>query len=215
VLLQVLLHAQIASEAQEFTLAEVAQNLAEKLIRRHPHVFDADGSASIDTPEAVTQQWQAIKAQEKTEKNADASARPSGLPGGLPSVLSGVSTTLPMLEQAAKLSKKAVKVGFAWPNNEALWQCVQSEFDEFWHEATAPNPNPDALEDELGDMLFATATLAQHYGIHPEVALIRATQKFKRRFQAMEQLATEPLESLNFDEWDALWKRAKQQVQTN
>lgn len=199
VLLQVLLHTQIASEAGQFTLGEVAQGLAEKLIRRHPHVFNVapPHGEAITTPEAVTQQWQAIKAQEKGETPSKAS------------VLDGVASSLPLLEQAAKLSRKAVKVGFAWPNDEALHACVQSEFDEFWAEAMAPTPNPDALEDELGDMLFATATLAQHYGISPEAALLRANQKFSRRFKCMEALATQPLETLSFEQWDALWKQAK------
>ncbi len=198
VLLQVLLHSQLASERGEFSLADVATNLKEKLVRRHPHVFGEQ--STVDTPEAVNQQWDAIKAAEKKEDGV--SAEPE-------SILSAVPKSLPALMRATKLSKKAVKVGFAWPNDDSLWACVMSEIDEFKAETLPETPSPSRLEDELGDILFALSSLANHYGVDSETALARANTKFTNRFMAMEQQATKPLKQLSFEEWDQLWRAAK------
>lgn len=203
VLLQVLLHAQIAQDNGEFTIEDVAETLSQKLIRRHPHVF---GDQEIKTAEEQTLNWERIKAQEKAEV------------ASLPSILADIPKHLPALRLAMKMSKRAVREGFAWPSSESLWECVMSEFEEFRHEtqqsSVLPNGNFDELEDEMGDILFASVSLACHYGIDPEVALIRACQKFKSRFQQMEQTAPgmfpdKPLNTLSFEEWDALWNKAK------
>jgi MazG family protein len=201
VLLQVVLNAQLAQEAGQFNFNDICQTLSEKLIRRHPHVFNAPETSTITTPAEVSQQWQAIKATEKAQQG--------NAPAAKPSALMGVNEALPALNKAASLSKKAVKVGFKWPNDEALWACVLSEFNELKAEADAPTPNTDALEDELGDVFFACATLAQHYNLNPEVALTRAIHKFKTRFVHMEQHTPKPLEALSLDEWEALWQQAK------
>lgn len=204
VLLQVLLHAQLGTEAGTFTLDTVMQLLGDKLVRRHPHVFAAENPA-IDSATAVTQQWEQIKQAEKAE---------NGTLETTASILTGLGSDLPALMRTAKISQKAVKVGFAWPNVQSLWDCVMSEMAEIEAELPAegePNDavNLSALEDELGDALFALVTLANHYGLSAEVALHRATDKFTRRFQAMEQHASKPLTDLSFTEWDRLWKHAK------
>jgi MazG family protein len=204
VLLQVVLHAQLAKDAGQFDFNAVCQTLAEKLVRRHPHVF-ADVT-DIEHPEQVTRQWQEIKAAEKGEKPSSKS------------ILADISRSQPALSRAHRVSRKAVKAGFTWPDLDALWACVMSEFDELRQEVNADPETAskaerhDRLEDEMGDILFAVVSLAGHLGIDPEVALTRATDKFTRRFQRMEQRATQPLESLSFDAWDALWRAAKQQT---
>ena len=210
VLLQVLLHAQIAQDNNQFTLADVAQTLAQKLVRRHPHVF-GDANADINSPERVTQQWQQIKAAEKSGQ---------AIAG---SVLVDVPKGLPALSRAYVTSKKAVAVGFEWPDLASLWQCVMSEYDEFRAETDADHPDKatrqNRLEDEFGDILFASINLGRQFGIDPEVALHRATDKFTRRFKAMEALVDKPLteltEQLTFADWDDLWNRAKQATATS
>lgn len=202
VLLQVLLHAQIASDDGRFDIADVAENLSKKMIRRHPHVFSAVNTSSrgMDA-EGVINQWEAIKQQERAE--SDKADTPQ-------SILKDISTALPALMRATKLSKRAVKHGFAWPDAESLWACVMSEFDEFKDETEKPIVSKDRLEDEMGDILFALVSLANHYGVDAETALTRGNQKFTRRFQAMEAEADKPLEALSFEEWDGLWRQAKQ-----
>jgi MazG family protein len=219
VLLQVLLHAQLAQEAGQFSFADVCDTLATKLVSRHPHVFAGpsaqQGEGAINTPEAVSAQWQQLKAQERT---AQANQTQQAV---FTSQLEGTaSQALPTLQQAAKISRKAVKLGFAWPTPEALWACVQSELDEL-KEATETQPaNPAHVEEELGDLLFACASVAQQVGADPNVALIAALAKFKRRFEHMERAvaaqAGQPkapeahLKALSFEAWEALWQQAKQ-----
>ncbi|MDH4380024.1 MAG: nucleoside triphosphate pyrophosphohydrolase [Vampirovibrionales bacterium] len=205
VLLQVVLHAQLATEAGWFTADEVVQNLTEKMIRRHPHVF-SNTDNTIDSADAVKAQWSDIKAAEKGETQATTS------------VLDGISKHLPALMQTTQLSRKAVKVGFAWPNDDSLWECVMSEVAEF--KAETVEKDPSRMEDELGDIFFAFTSLANHYGLDAETALHRANTKFTQRFTVMEQLVatTMPnrsLQSLSTTEWDDLWKAAKQQLACN
>jgi MazG family protein len=201
VLLQVALHAQLASEQGQFTLDDIAQHLADKLVRRHPHVFGTGGS--LTSPEAVTAQWQQLKQAEKPTSTLT-----------VPSALGELKANQPALSQASVASKRAIKQGFTWPTIASLWVCVMSEFDELKAEMDAPAPSPQALEDELGDCLFATVSLANQLGIDPEVALHRATQKFIRRFHAMESLTKKPLPQLSFEEWDTLWRQAKQATES-
>jgi MazG family protein len=212
VLLQVALHAQIATDEQTFTMADVCHGLANKLVRRHPHVFahNADPTGAITTPEAVTQQWQTLKQAEKTSAPPDEPA----------SVLAPVPKGLPALSRAQNTSKRAVDVGFEWPDLPSLWACVMSEFDEFKQVMETPElpkaVKADRLEDEFGDILFACVNLGRTMGVDAETALHRATDKFTRRFNCMEQLAqvkTTPLSQLSFEQWDALWRQAKTHTQ--
>jgi MazG family protein len=202
VLLQVVLHAQLAKDANTFTLETVAQGIADKLIHRHPHVFgDTILDSGADSAEQVTANWQQIKAAEKA---AQGQTQPA-------SIMDDVPNGIPALMQALAVSKKAVSQGFDWPDFDSLWTCMQSELVEFKaeHDTNAPL---ERLEDELGDMLFATVNVARYHKVDPEVALLKATQKFMTRYRTMETLTDKPLNEQPFEVLDDLWNRAKQQV---
>lgn len=189
VLLQVLLHSQIASEHGDFDIEAVAKELKDKLIHRHPHVF---GNAKIDNAQDVLKAWDKLKAEEKTERK---------------SAMDGLSKSQPALVSAQKISKRAVKVGFEWPNEQSLYDCFYSEIEEF---KQAKNEQDKAhMEEEYGDILFAAVNLARWNKIDAEQALLKANKKFEKRFRKMEELATKPLTEYSFEEYDALWKQAK------
>ena len=193
VLLQVLLHSQIASEEGAFNIDDVAKELKDKLIHRHPHVF---GNAHIETAEDVKKEWDKLKAEEKTERV---------------SAMDGLSRAQAALIAAQKISKRAVKQGFEWPNEDTLYECIMSEFDEFKQAKTEGDKLH--MEDEFGDILFATVNLARWNKIDAEQALLKANKKFEKRFRKMEELATKPLTEYSFEEYDKLWKQAKKELQ--
>ena len=192
VLLQVVLHSQIASENGDFTIEDVAKELKEKLIHRHPHVF---GSAKIDTADDVKDAWDKLKAEEKTERK---------------SAMDGNSRCQAALISAQKISKIAVKTGFQWPSEESLYECIMSEFDEFKQAKT--EGDKVHMEEEFGDILFATVDLARWNKIDAEQALLKANKKFEMRFRKMEELAQKPLNEYSFEEFDALWRQAKKEL---
>ena len=215
VLLQVVLHSQLAQDQGDFNFTDVCEGIAEKLIRRHPHVF---GEVAADDAETVLQNWEAIKKQEKALNKPELTEAVS--------ILTGISKSQPALSRALETSKKAVKVGFEWPSLESLWECVMSEYQEFREEIEAPelaHETPaqrfERLESEMGDIFFASVNLARHFKIDPEVALTKATAKFTKRFQMMEALIAEQGEpsqslealmaNLDFEQWDQLWRQAK------
>lgn len=192
VLLQVLLHSQIASEHGDFDIEAVAKELKDKLIHRHPHVF---GNAKIDNSQDVLKAWDKLKAEEKNERK---------------SAMDGLSKSQPALVSAQKISKRAVKVGFEWPNEQSLYDCFYSEIEEF---KQAKNEQDKAhMEEEYGDILFAAVNLARWNKIDAEQALLKANKKFEKRFRKMEELATKPLTEYSFEEYDALWKQAKSEL---
>lgn len=190
VLLQVVLHAQIAKEEGSFTIEDVAKDLKEKLIRRHPHVF---GNVEVNSTKEIIENWEQIKKQEKTHRT---------------SIMDGISRSQSALMSAQKISKKAVKVGFEWPSEEELYQCIFSEFQEF--KEACKNSDKEHTEEEMGDILFAIVNLARWNKIDAEQALLKSNKKFINRFKTMEELATKPLEEYSFEEFDALWKQAKE-----
>ncbi len=193
VLLQVLLHSQIASENGDFNLDDVAKELKEKLIHRHPHVF---GNANLSTPDDVKEAWDKLKAEEKTHRK---------------SAMDGISRSQAALISAQKISKKAVKTGFEWPSEESLYECIYSEFEEF---KQAKNENDKVhMEEEFGDILFATVNLARWNKIDAEQALLKANKKFEKRFRKMEELAEKPLTEYSFEEFDNLWNKAKSELE--
>lgn len=192
VLLQVLLHSQIASESNEFTLDDVAKELKEKLIHRHPHVF---GTAKINNADDVLKTWDKLKSEEKTERK---------------SAMDGLSRSQAALISAQKISKRAVKTGFEWPNEKSLYDCVMSEIKEFKEAEIEKNKNH--MEEEMGDILFAIVNLARWNKIDAEQALLKANKKFEKRFRKMEDLATKPLNDYSFEEFDNLWKQAKKSL---
>ncbi|MGN0014042.1 MAG: nucleoside triphosphate pyrophosphohydrolase [Candidatus Gastranaerophilaceae bacterium] len=186
VLLQVLLHSQIAKEEGCFDIDEVAKRLNEKLIHRHPHVF---GDIKTEDTKVILDNWDKLKAEEKPHRK---------------SVMDGVSKSQSALMSAQKISCKAVKVGFEWENDAQLRQCIVSEFREFMQAKTY-----DDREEEFGDILFALVNLARRSQIDAEQALIRSNTKFMKRFRKMEEITQKPLKELSFEEWDSLWKKAK------
>ncbi len=192
VLLQVLLHSQIADDEGEFNLDDVAKGLNEKLIHRHPHVF---GNIKVNSTDEIIDNWDKLKKEEKPHRK---------------SAMDGISRSQSALMSAQKISKRAVKKGFEWPNENTLYECIKSEFDEF-KEAVKEN-NPEHAEEEMGDILFALVNLARWNKIDAEQALLKANKKFTARFRKMEELAEKPLEEYNFREYDILWKRAKENL---
>jgi MazG family protein len=192
-LLQPVLHAEIASETGVFDLDAVATNITEKLIRRHPHVF---GEANADNSEAVLVQWEAIKQQEK---------------GNAPKpYLHGITQGLPALMRAQKLQKKAAKVGFDWPDIAPVFGKIREEAAEL--EEAVANGDAAALQHELGDLLFSVVNLARKLGVDAESALAATNERFTRRFDAVERqiLAQgKALTDATLAEMDAAWDEAK------
>ena len=203
VLMQVVLHAQIAADAGEFTMADVARDIDQKLIRRHPHVF---GDAAAQDAEEVLAIWDNVKLAEKEAKDKEsvqAGERPEGL-------LDGVPTSLPALMQAQKVSRKAAAVGFEWETVQDVWDKVDEEREEFRKEA----PGTAEREMEFGDVLFALVNVARKEGIDAESALRASTAKFRSRWQAMEGLARQhgvAIEGLSTKELNDLWDEVKRQ----
>lgn len=201
VLMQVVLHAQIAADAGEFTLADVARDIDAKLIRRHPHVF---GDADAESSDEVLKIWDEVKLAEKVAKDkavAAGEAAPEGL-------LDGVPTHLPALMQAQKVSRKAAAVGFEWETVQDVWDEVAEERAEF----EAEEPGSPEREMEFGDLLFALVNVARKEGIDAESALRASTAKFRRRWAAMEQMAADAhvdLAELSTHGLNDLWDAAK------
>lgn len=192
VLLQVVLHAQIASEEGAFSIEDVTRDLKDKLIHRHPHVF---GDVKVNSTKDILDNWEKLKAEEKKHRK---------------SAMDGVSKSQSALMAAQKISKKAVKTGFEWPDEKSLYECIYSEFEEF--KEAEKEADREHMEEEFGDILFATVNLARWNKIDAEQALLKANKKFMKRFRKMEELAQKPLEDYSFDEFDGLWKQAKTQV---
>ncbi|MET0250124.1 MAG: nucleoside triphosphate pyrophosphohydrolase [Sphingobium sp.] len=186
-LLQVTFHARIAEQADHFTLQQVIDGIAQKMIRRHPHIFQAqanrvDGHA----------QWETIKAAERADKGEDASA------------LTGVALALPALLRAEKLQKRAARTGFDWPDAAGANAKIAEELEEVTAAA-----NPAEREEEIGDLLFSVVNLARHLKVDPEVALRKANAKFEARFREMERSAGPAFAELPLDAKETLWRDAK------
>lgn len=192
VLLQVLLHSQIADDEGEFNLDDVAKELNEKLIHRHPHVF---GNTKVSSTQDILDNWDKLKKEEKKDRK---------------SAMDGISKSQSALMSAQKISKRAVKQGFEWPNEKSLYECIQSEINEF--KEAEQEKDFDHMEEEYGDILFAIVNLARWNKIDAEQALLKANKKFMARFRKMEELAEKPLTDYNFGEYDKLWKQAKKAV---
>lgn len=202
VLMQVMLHAQIAADEGSFTIDDVVRGLDEKLVRRHPHVFGDRGGAH-DAAE-VLDIWDQVKLAEKAQGDAEAAAveeRPKGL-------LESVPRALPALMQAQKVSRKAAAVGFEWDTVDDVWAQVGSERAEFERE----EPGSEARAMEFGDMLFALVNVARREGIDAESALRASTMKFRARWEAVERLAQargSSVEQLSTAELNRLWDTVK------
>jgi nucleoside triphosphate diphosphatase len=198
-LFQIVFHAQLATELGEFHFADVANAIAEKLERRHPHVF---GNVKVDGAEAVLQNWAKLKAEERKKKT-----------GQVGSVLTGVPKAAPALQRAERLTEKASRIGFDWPSVSGPRAKVDEELKEL-DEAMA-RKDAKAIAHELGDVLFSVVNVARHLGCAPEDALREANQRFTNRFQRVEKgLDAQGVAfgEATLEQMDALWEQAKRDL---
>lgn len=197
-LFQVVFHARMAEELGAFAFAEVAEAVSEKMIRRHPHVF---GAAEIESAAAQTKAWEDHKAAEREARSREAGIRAS--------VLDGVALALPALVRADKITRRAARIGFDWTEARLVFAKIREECVELEAALEEDGGERDAVEDELGDLLFALANLARKLEVDPETALRRATGKFERRFREVERLAHERGIGADIDALEALWHEVK------
>ncbi len=199
-LLQVILQTQIASEAGDFTLEEVAAGITDKLIRRHPHVF---GDVEVNNAEEVNRNWEQIKAVEKgiTPEKA----------GLLSHKLERYVRSLPALMAGMKISKKAAATGFEWENTVGVWEKFEEELAEF--KEALQTEDKEAQQAELGDLLFTLINIARWHDLDPFEGLQGTNRRFISRISIMEKLASRPLSNYNIEELEFLWQQAKQKLQ--
>ena len=233
-LLQVLFYSEMAQEDGRFSIDDVLERLSDKLVHRHPHVF---GDVKAETSADVLRNWEALKAEEKKKRLEAGGGKAAKEEAKPESVLAGVSSAIPALLEAYKLSSRAAHVGFDWPNVEGLFDKLSEETSELQQELKhfpAPGPRPaqrgiagsrtgavtppeelkTRLEDEIGDMLFVLVNIARYLSLDPESALKKTNRKFKRRFQWLEQeirRSGRRLEDATLDEMEALWQQSKTQ----
>ena len=238
-LLQVLFYAEMAKEQASFSIDDVLDRLSAKLIHRHPHVF---GDVKADTSAEVKRNWEALKVEErkKRQPGETAGAQPksevkSEAKSEKQSILAGVSSAMPAMLEASKLSSRAAQVGFDWPNVEGLFDKLQEETVELREELKsfpAPGPRPQGrgvagsgrtvvpeqlqsrLEDEVGDLFFVLVNVARYLSVDPESALRKTNRKFRRRFQWMEERVQESGRSADqvpMEELESLWQQAKRE----
>jgi MazG family protein len=200
--------AQLETEAGHFTIADALQAVADKLVRRHPHVFarHAPGN-TLDTSDQVKVRWEEIKAQERGTAKASKT------------LLGGIAPTLPALLRAYQLGSRAASVGFEWSTTRDVVAKIEEEVDELREVVDAAGPIDHArAEEEMGDLLFSIAQLSRRLGIEPETALRRADDKFTRRFGRLEQSVAESgraMTDMTIDELEALWQRLKAEQESD
>ncbi len=193
VLCQVLFHSLLAEERQKFSISDVCNAIADKLIQRHPHVF---GDTKVNNTEEVLQNWEHIKMKEGKKK----------------SVLDGVPKHLPALIKAYRIQSKAERVGFDWDNPDDVVAKIDEELQEF-HEAIKSNESPAAIEEELGDFLFSLVNFSRKIEVNPEDALRKTIRKFESRFKYVEKTLKEhgsSVKDASLEEMDILWNEAKE-----
>ncbi len=199
-LLQVVLQAQIFQDQGDFDFSDVAKGITDKMIRRHPHVFDPQEGA-VDTPESVKLRWEEIKAQEKAQTED---------PDLLTPKLKRYARSMPPLLGAMKISKKAAKAGFEWDTIEQVWDKVAEEMAEFRH--ALDHESKEAQEGELGDLFFSLIQIARWKGLDPTAALQGTNRRFVQRFEKVEAQADKPMNEYSALELNAFWNKAKKQV---
>jgi MazG family protein len=228
-LLQVLFYSEMAAEEKHFTIDDVLDRLSNKLVDRHPHVF---GEVNADTSGEVLRNWQALKAEEK-KKRAEESGKPAK-DGRPESVLHGISSAMPALMEAYKISSRVAHVGFDWPNIEGLFDKLHEETNELREnlsEYPEPGPQPQSaktvasargvkvpdelrsrLEDEVGDLLFVLVNVARYLSLDPESALRKTNRKFRRRFEYLEdrlRAQGRKPDNASLEEMESLWQESK------
>jgi len=227
-LLQVLFYAEMAKEQSSFSIDDVLDRLSAKLVNRHPHVF---GDVKADTAAEVKKNWEALKVEErKKRQTSDETVKEKQQ-----SILAGVSSAMPSLQEAHKLSSRAAQAGFDWPNIDGLFDKLHEETAELREELQefpSPGPQPqgrgvagsgrtavpeslqERLEGEVGDLFFVLVNIARYLSVDPESALRKSNRKFKRRFQWMEERLHESgrtADETSMEELESLWRRAKDQ----
>jgi nucleoside triphosphate diphosphatase len=235
-LLQVLFYSEMAKEQGSFSIDDVLDRLSRKLVDRHPHVF---GDAKADTSADVKRNWEALKVEERKKRQEQTGAANTNADNAAgktaPSILAGISSSMPSLLEAYKLSSRAAQIGFDWPDMEGLFEKLGEETAELrqnLQEFPAPGPRPEGrgvagsgrqtipddlrvrLEEEVGDLFFVLVNMARYLALDPESALRKTNRKFRRRFEWMEQRLYErgnTLENSSMDELESLWQQAKQQ----
>jgi MazG family protein len=224
-LLQVLFYSEMAKEQGSFSIDDVLDRLSRKLVDRHPHVF---GDTKADTSVEVKRNWEALKVEERKKRLGETSAPPA-------SILAGISSSMPSLLEAHKLTSRAAQVGFDWPDMEGLFDKLGEETGELrqlLREFPAPGPRPEGrgvagsgrqtipedlrmrLEGEVGALFFVLVNIARYLAVDPESALRKTNRKFRRRFEWMERRLQESgsaPESASMEELESLWQQAKQQ----
>src|ERR1035437_9245616 len=234
-LLQVLFYAEMAKEQSSFSIDDVLDRLSTKLINRHPHVF---GDVKADTSAEVKRNWEALKVEERKKRQADGTeGDAAATKEQRQSILAGVSSAMPSLLEASKLSSRAAQAGFDWPNVEGLFDKLREETNELREELRefpSPGPRPQGrgmagsgrtavpedlqarLEDEVGDLFFVLVNIARYLSVDPESALCKTNRKFKRRFQWMEARLHESgrsAEQAPMKELESLWQPAKSEAE--
>lgn len=200
IFLHIIFYAKIASENQAFDIAEVIHHLAEKLIRRHPHIY---GEVKAEDEDAVKRNWEVIKLQEKNGKKVENT------------VLGGVPTSLPAMVKAMRIQEKARGVGFDWDSRQQVWEKVEEELQEFketYQHLPDEQINKEKAEEEFGDLIFALINYARFMHINPETALEKTNRKFIHRFNFLERESKKDgkkLEEMSLAEMDEYWERAK------
>lgn len=228
-LLQVLFYSEMAKEQGSFSIDDVLDRLSTKLVDRHPHVF---GEAKADTSADVKRNWETLKDEER--KKRDAGGGEGKAAAGPPSILGGISSSMPALLEAHKLSSRAAQVGFDWPDMEGLFDKLHEETAELRHhlrDFPEPGPRPQVrgmagsgrtavpeelqtrLEEEVGDLFFVLVNIARYLSLDPESALRKTNRKFRRRFQWMEERLREDgatPERASMEQLESLWQKAKE-----
>ena len=206
-LLQVVFHAQIATEERRFTAADVVREIHEKMVRRHPHVF---GEKRARNATEVLKNWEQIKAEERRAKKAGQGSATADQANEAASLLDGIPHTLPAVMQGFQLTRRASRVGFDWENVDGVIEKLHEELGELRKAKTAQAA--EQIEDEIGDVLFAAVNLARFLKVDPEIALKRTNAKFTSRFQKMERMARDTgrkLADVPREEMESLWDQAK------
>jgi ATP diphosphatase len=200
-LFQTVFYSQLGKEQQLFDFQQISETMCDKLIRRHPHVFNCTEFADES---AVKANWEKEKAKERVESNSANT-----------SALDDIPLALPALSRAYKIQKRASSVGFDWPEITGVIDKIAEEVEEVREELIHPEQSIDRVEDELGDLYFALTNLVRHLGLKPEQVVHQANQKFEARFRLVETLTTEPLSEMNIEQLEALWQQAKTILKTS
>jgi ATP diphosphatase len=198
-LFQVVFYAQLGKEQSEFDFESIAAAISDKLIRRHPHVF---GNPLEMSDEQLNKQWEKIKAEERAASGKSQDS----------SLLANVPVGMAPLTRAQKLQKMCAKVGFDWPELGPVVDKIQEEIIEVMDEVNVPNPNQQAIEEEIGDLLFAVVNLSRHLNVDAETALRKANKKFEGRFRKVEHAFTKQdieLGDASLEQMEAVWQEVK------